>query len=111
MMEGVQSEACSLAGHLRLGKLIVLYDNNHVSLSGTTSLAFSENVGARFASYGWHVQAVDDGNDLSAVDKALRLAQETVARPSLPVVRTVSVFQAARKQGPSQAHGSPLAPP
>jgi len=110
MMEGVQSEACSLAGHLRLGKLIVLYDNNHVSLSGTTSLSFSENVGARFASYGWHVQSVDDGNDLSAVDKALRVAQETVERPSLLVVRTIIGFGAPHKQGTFQAHGSPLGP-
>ncbi|OLB40416.1 MAG: transketolase, partial [Candidatus Rokubacteria bacterium 13_2_20CM_2_64_8] len=110
MMEGVQSEACSLAGHLRLGKLIVLYDNNHVSLSGTTSLSFSENVGARFASYGWHVQSVDDGNDLAAVDKALRVAQETVERPSLLVVRTIIGFGAPHKQGTFQAHGSPLGP-
>src|SRR3989442_542409 len=110
MIEGVQSEACSLAGHLRLGKLIVLYDNNHVSLSGTTSLSFSENVGARFASYGWHVQSVDDGNDLAAVDKALRVAQETVERPSLLVVRAIIGFGAPHKQGTFQAHGNPPGP-
>src|SRR5215472_9100274 len=77
LMEGVQAEACSLAGHLGLGKLIVLYDSNSVSLSGTTSLTFTEDVGARFAAYGWHVARVDDGNDLAAVDKALREACET----------------------------------
>src|SRR2546428_8461477 len=110
MMEGVQSEACSLAGHLKLGKLIVLYDDNRVSLSGTTSLTFTENVGARFASYGWHVQSVEDGNDLAAVDKALRVAQETLERPSLLVVRTIIGFGAPHKQGTFQAHGSPLGP-
>ncbi len=110
MMEGVQAEASSLAGHLKLGKLIVLYDSNHVSLSGTTSLTFTENVGARFASYGWHVQSVEDGNDLAAVDKALRVAQETGERPSLLVVRTIIGFGAPHKQGTFQAHGSPLGP-
>src|SRR6266542_4949129 len=87
MMEGVQAEACSLAGHLKLGKLIVLYDDNRVSLSGTTSLTFTEDVGARFAAYGWHIQSVDNGNDLGAVDKALRDAQHVTDRPSLIVVR------------------------
>src|SRR2546430_4472278 len=85
MMEGVQSEACSLAGHLRLGKLIALYDQNAVSLAGSTSVTFTENVGARFAAYGWHVQQVDDGNDLAAVDKALRAAQQAADQPSLIV--------------------------
>jgi transketolase len=109
MMEGVQSEACSLAGHLRLAKLIVLYDDNRISLSGTTSLTFTEDVAARFASYGWHVQSVADGNDLAAVDKALRGAQ-TAERPSLIVVRTIIGFGAPHKQGTYQAHGSPLGP-
>jgi len=108
MMEGVQSEACSLAGHLKLGKLIVLYDDNRVSLSGTTSLTFTEDVAARFASYGWHVQSVRDGNDLAAVEKALRDAQGTVERPSLIAVRTILGFGAPHKQGTFQAHGSPL---
>src|SRR5712691_8856028 len=106
MMEGVQAEASSLAGHLKLGKLIVLYDSNHVSLSGTTSLTFTENVGARFASYGWQVQSVEDGKELAAVDKALRVAQETGERPSLLVVRTIIGFGAPHKQGTFQAHGS-----
>jgi transketolase len=109
MMEGVQSEACSLAGHLRLGKLIVLYDDNRISLSGTTSLTFTEDVAARFASYGWHVQSVADGNDLAAVDKALRGAQAG-ERPSLIAVRTMIGFGAPHKQGTYQAHGSPLGP-
>lgn len=108
MMEGVQSEACSLAGHLRLGKLIVLYDANAVSLAGSTSVTFTEDVGARFAAYGWDVQHIDDGNDLAAVDKALRHAQQAADRPSLIVVRTILGYGAPRKQGTFQAHGSPL---
>jgi len=110
MMEGVQAEACSLAGHLGLGKLIVLYDSNSVSLSGTTSLTFTEDVGARFAAYGWHVARVDDGNDLAAVDKALQDARGVTDRPSLIVVRTILGYGAPHKQGTFHAHGSPLGP-
>ena len=108
MMEGVQSEACSLAGHLRLGKLIALYDQNAVSLAGSTSVTFTENVGARFAAYGWHVQQVDDGNDLAAVDKALRAAQQAADQPSLIVVRTILGYGAPHKHDTSAAHGEPL---
>jgi transketolase len=108
MMEGVQSEACSLAGNLKLGKLIVLYDDNGITLSGTTSVTFTEDVGARFAAYGWHVQRVDDGNDLLAVDKSLRDAQQVDDQPSLIVVRTIIGFGAPHKQGTFHAHGSPL---
>ena len=108
MMEGVQAEACSLAGHLGLGKLIVLYDSNAVSLSGATSLTFTEDVGARFAAYGWHVARVDDGNDLAAVDNALRDARQVADRPSLIVARTVLGYGAPHKQGTFHAHGSPL---
>jgi len=110
LMEGVQSEACSLAGHLGLGKLIVLYDSNHVSLAGTTSVIFTEDVGGRFAAYGWHVEHVADGNDLEAVDKALRSARQVGDRPSLIVVRTIIGFGAPHKQGTFHAHGSPLGP-
>ena len=108
MMEGVQSEAASLAGHLRLGKLIVLYDSNRVTLSGTTSITFSEDVGARYESYGWHVQRVADGNDLVAIDRALRAAREARERPSLIIVRTVLGYGAPDKAGTFAAHGSPL---
>ncbi|MDB4962854.1 MAG: Transketolase [Myxococcales bacterium] len=108
MMEGVQAEAASLAGHLRLGKLIVLYDSNRVTLSGTTSLAFSEDVAARYRSYGWHVQRVPDGNDLDALDRALRAARDETAQPSLIVVQTVLGFGAPTKAGTFAAHGSPL---
>ena len=85
MMEGVQAEAGSLAGHLRLGKLIVLYDTNHVTLSGTASIAFTEDVGARYRAYGWHVQEVDDGNDLAAIARAIVRRETSANRPSLIV--------------------------
>lgn len=110
LMEGVQSEAASLAGHLGLGKLIVLYDNNHVTLSATTSVAFSENVGARHRAYGWHVQEVSDGNDVTAIERAIRAAQEATDRPSLIVVQTVLGYGAPDKQGTYEAHGNPLGP-
>jgi len=110
MMEGVQSEAASLAGHLKLGKLVVLYDNNSISLAGSTSVSFSEDVGARYAAYGWHVQSVENGNELGAVDKALRAAQQVSDRPSFIAVRTVIGYGAPHKQGTFHVHGSPLGP-
>jgi transketolase len=110
MMEGVQAEACSLAGHMGLGKLIVLYDSNAVSLSGATSLTFTEDVGARFAAYGWHVVRIDDGNDLAAVDKALQDARQMGDRPSLIIAQTILGYGAPHKQGTFHAHGSPLGP-
>jgi len=88
LMEGVASEAASLAGHLKLGKLIYLYDDNHVTIEGFTSLAFSEDVPKRFESYGWHTSTVDDGNDLAAIDAAIRDAQSVADRPSLISVKT-----------------------
>jgi transketolase len=110
LMEGVASEACSLAGHLRLGKLVVLYDQNHISLSGSTSLCFTEDVAARFAAYGWHVQHVDDGNDVAAVDAALAKARAVDTRPSIVLVRTIIGYGAPHKQNTFEAHGSPLGP-
>src|SRR6184192_4322015 len=89
LMEGVASEAASLAGHLRLGKLIVLYDSNHISLAGGTSLCFSEDVNRRFEAYGWHTQAVSDGNDIEAIDTALRAAKAESGCPSLITVNTI----------------------
>jgi transketolase len=107
MMEGVTSEAASLAGHLRLGRLIVLYDANLVSLSATTNVTFTEDVGARFEAYGWHVQRID-GNDLRAVDAALGVARAADDRPSLIVARTHLGFGSPHKQDTFQAHGEPL---
>ena len=89
LMEGVASEAASLAGHLKLGKLIYLYDDNHVTIEGFTSLAFSEDVPRRFAAYGWHTLTVEDGNDLEAIDAAIRDAQSVGDKPSLISVKTI----------------------
>ena len=88
LMEGVASEAASLAGHLQLGKLICLYDDNSVTLSAGTDITFTEDRGARFAAYGWHVQTVEDGNDIAAIEHALQRARDEAARPSLILVRT-----------------------
>jgi len=107
LMEGVSSEAASLAGHLRLGRIIYLYDDNHVSIDGSTDLAFTEDRGARFEAYGWHVQTVGDGNDVEAIDAAIKAAQAD-PRPSLIAVRTIIGFGAPHKQGTSKAHGEPL---
>ena len=108
VMEGVSNEACSLAGHLKLGKLIVLYDANEICLSGSTSLSFSEDVGARLAAQGWHVERVDDGNDLDALGRAIEAAREAADQPSVIVVRSIIGFGAPNKQGTYVAHGSPL---
>ncbi|HEY7612146.1 MAG TPA: transketolase [Gemmatimonadales bacterium] len=108
MMEGVSHEAASLAGHLRLGKLIGFYDDNHITIEGDTALAFSEDVGARYEAYGWHVQHVGDGNDLDALDAAIRAAQAESDRPSLIVVRTHIAYGSPNKVDTPEAHGSPL---
>ncbi len=107
LMEGVASEAASLAGHLGLGRLVYLYDDNHISIDGSTDLAFTEDRLARFAAYGWHVQAVADGNDVDAIDQAIRAARQD-PRPSLIACRTVIGFGAPNRQGTSKAHGEPL---
>ncbi|UCE34033.1 MAG: transketolase, partial [Deltaproteobacteria bacterium] len=108
LMEGVASEACSLAGMLSLGKLIVLFDDNRISLAGSTALTFTEDVRKRFEAYGWHVQQVDDGNDLEAINAALSTAKDELSRPSLVSVRTIIGYGSPNKQGTFSAHGSPL---
>jgi transketolase len=108
LMEGISHEAASLAGHLRLGKLICCYDDNHITIEGDTRLAFSEDVAQRFGGYGWHVQRVGDGNDLAALDAALRAAKAETARPSLIIVRTHIAWGSPNKQDSASAHGSPL---
>ena len=108
MMEGVAAEACALAGHLRLGKLIVLYDDNKVSLAGSTGLSFTENIEMRFKSYGWQVQKVQDGNDVAAIDRAIKKAKKETGKPSLICVQTTIGYGAPGKQGSCDAHGSPL---
>ena len=108
LMEGVAAEAASLAGHLRLGKLIALYDDNHVTLSAATDLTFTEDVEKRFAAYGWQTQFVEDGNDLEAIERALRQARQDEQRPSLILVHTHLGYGSPHKQDTFEAHGSPL---
>ncbi len=107
-MEGVSSEAASLAGHLQLGKLIYFYDDNRITIEGKTDLAFSENVGQRYEAYQWHVQHVEDVNDLAALQQAITAAQEETSRPSLIIVRSHIGFGSPHKQDSHKAHGEPL---
>lgn len=109
LMEGVSSEASSLAGHLRLGKLICLYDDNGISIEGPTSLAFTENVRMRYEAYGWHVDEVD-GNDLLAIERTILAAREIADRPSIILVRTTIGYGSPGKAGTAAAHGEPLGP-
>lgn len=108
LMEGIAAEAASLAGHLGLGKLIYLYDDNHVTIEGPTAITFTEDVGHRFGAYGWHVMQVTDGNDLSLIDAAIARAKLVRDRPSLIMVRTHLAFGSPNKQDSSEAHGAPL---
>ncbi|HEC98663.1 MAG TPA: transketolase [Nitrospirae bacterium] len=107
LMEGVSSEAASLAGHMKLGKLVYLYSDNRITIEGSTDLSFSENVAARFKAYDWHVQRVD-GNDLKGVEKALREAKKEQDKPSLIIARTHIAFGSPNKEGTSESHGAPL---
>jgi len=108
MMEGVGSEAASLAGHLQLGNLKLFWDDNHISLDGPTALSFGDDVPKRFEAYGWRVERVADVNDLAAVEAAIAAVEAETERPSLVAVRTVIGYGAPKKQNTSQAHGSPL---
>jgi len=109
LMEGISAEASSLAGHLKLGKIVFLYDDNHVSLDGPTKMAFTEDVGKRYQAYGWHVQHVD-GMDVEAVDQAIIAGKAEKERPSLICCRTIIGYGSPHKAGTSKAHGSPLGP-
>jgi transketolase len=108
LQEGVASEAASLAGTLRLGKIIYLYDDNDISIEGNTNIAFAENVAQRFEAYGWHVVGPIDGMDTPAVDKAVRTARAETGRPSLIVCRTIIGYGSPNKEGTASAHGEPL---
>lgn len=108
LMEGIASEAASLAGHLQLGKLIYLYDDNQVTLSAGTDITFTEERQQRFDAYGWHTQLVEDGNDLAAIAAALEAARSETSRPSLILVRTHLGYGSPNKQDSFEAHGSPL---
>src|SRR5690242_4124385 len=108
IMEGVSAEAASLAGHLKLGNIIYLYDDNKITIEGDTSLTFNEDVGERFRAYGWHVQSVDDGTDIEAIHEAILNAQNETNRPSLIKVRTHIGFGSPNKVDTASAHGAPL---
>jgi len=108
LMEGVSHEVGSLAGHLKLGKLIGFYDDNRITIDGSTDLAFSDNTARRFESYGWHVQRIADGNDLKAIDSAVAHAKRVTERPSLIIVRTHIAWGSPHKQDTAEAHGAPL---
>src|SRR6187549_1554678 len=108
LMEGIASEAASLAGHLKLSGLKVFYDSNRISIDGSTDLAFSEQVDRRFAAYGWRVFEVADGNDLPALDAAMAAAETESDKPTLVVVRTHIGFGSPNKQDTADSHGAPL---
>lgn len=108
VMEGVSAEAASLAGHLGLGNMTYFYDSNHITIEGDTDLAFDEDVAKRFEAYGWHVQKVTDINDLDAITKATKNAQNEINRPSLIIVNSIIGYGSPNKHGTAAAHGAPL---
>lgn len=108
LMEGISSEAASLAGHLQLGKLIVIYDCNHVTLSASTAIAFTDDHRKRFESYKWQVLNVEDGNDVNALEESLRIAREETSKPTLIIMKTHLGYGSPNKQDTFEAHGSPL---
>ena len=108
MMEGTTSEAASMAGNLKSGRLIYFYDDNNITIEGDTNLAFSENVGQRFEGYGWHVQHVADINDLETLDQAIHTAKAETEKPSLIIVKSKIGYGSPHKQGSHDAHGAPL---
>jgi len=108
MMEGISSEAASVAGNLQLGNLIYIYDDNHITIEGNTAITFNEDLAARFLAYGWDVQVLPDGNDLEAIEDALKKAKEETTRPSLIKMRTHIGYGSPNKVNTAGAHGSPL---
>ena len=108
MMEGISGEAASLAGHLALGNLCWIYDNNHITIEGNTALAFSDDVATRFIGYGWNVTRVGDANDLDMLERAFRTFKRTADRPTLIIVDSHIAYGAPHKQDTSAAHGEPL---
>jgi transketolase len=110
IMEGISSEAASLAGHLGLGEIVYIYDDNHITIEGNTKITFDEDVAQRFEAYGWHVQVLDDVNDLAAVTKAIQNAREETSQPSLIKIRTHIGYGSPHKIDTAAAHGSALGP-
>ncbi len=110
MMEGISHEAASLAGHLKLGKLIYLYDDNHISIEGSTDITYTEDRAKRFEAYGWHIEKVEDGNNIEAIERAIASAQKEKSKPSLILVRTHIGYGSPNKQDTPNVHGEPLGP-
>ncbi len=108
LMEGISSEAASLAGTLKLGKLVLMYDSNKISIEGSTEIAFTEDVAKRFDAMHWHVQIVEDGNDTAAIEKAIEAAKAETEKPSIIIVKTIIGYGCPSKQGSHKVHGSPL---
>ena len=108
LMEGISSEAASVAGHLKLGNMIYLYDDNHISIEGNTEIAFTEDTKMRFESFGWQVLVVEDGNDVDAISKAIQIAKDEKEKPSLIKIRTYIAYGSPNKVNTAGAHGSPL---
>lgn len=109
VMEGVSNEACSLAGHLKLGKLIAIYDDNSISIDGNTEVAFTEDVGKRYEALGWHVQTVENGNfDLKAISDAIQKAKQVHDKPSLIRLKTVIGYGSPNKANTGEVHGAAL---
>jgi transketolase len=108
LMEGISAESASFAGHLKLGNLIYLYDDNHISIEGSTDITFTDDTAKRFEAYGWHVQKIQDGNDISAIEKAIIAAKDVTDKPSLIIVKTHIGFGSPNKEDNASAHGSPL---
>src|SRR4030095_3686009 len=107
-MEGIGSEAASLAGHLQLDNLCWIYDNNHITIEGSTQITFTEDVPARFLAYGWNVLRVSDANDVDRIEQALRMFQQTRRRPTLIVLDSHIGYGSPHKQDTADAHGEPL---
>ncbi len=107
IMEGITAEAASVAGNLQLGNLIYIYDDNHITIEGNTAITFNEDVAARFLAYGWHVQVLPDGNDVVAIEQALKKAKEETTKPSLIKLRTHIAYGSPNKVDTASAHGSP----
>jgi len=108
LMEGISAESASFAGHLKLGNIIYLYDSNHISIEGSTEITFTDDTAKRFESYGWHVQHVEDGNDIDSIEAAIKKAKEETGKPSLIIVKTHIAYGSPNKQDKESSHGSPL---
>src|SRR5439155_26967634 len=108
LMEGISHEAASFAGHHKLGKLIAFYDDNRITIAGSTDLTYNDDAGKRFEAYGWHVLRIEDVNDLAQIDRAVAAAKAETTRPTMVVTRTHIGFGSPNKHDTAKAHGEPL---